>query len=129
MSLRVEIECSFHTRIIGSDQNRPCVSILYLSRSSRIYYTTHSITIRSALDSESEKLVQDALDRLLSKNNDMTTVVIAHRLQTVRNADCIVVIEGGQVKEQGTHQELLEKDGVYRRMVNRANESGVLPED
>lgn len=84
----------------------------------------------SALDSESEKLVQDALDQLISGNKDITTIVIAHRLQTVRNADCIVVIDGGRVHERGSHLELMKKDdGLYRKMVRRAEESGILPED
>merc|ERR1719491_1735467 len=87
----------------------------------------------SALDSESEKLVQKALDNLLSgPTNDMTTVIIAHRLQTVRNADRIVVIDGGEVYEEGTHTELTSKvDGMYRKMIDRAEatESGILPED
>ena len=70
----------------------------------------------SALDSESEHLVQEALDRLMQGR---TTLVIAHRLSTVRDADRVVVLQGGVVQEQGTHDELLAADGLYRKLVER----------
>ncbi|NOY25252.1 MAG: ATP-binding cassette domain-containing protein [Oligoflexia bacterium] len=70
----------------------------------------------SALDAESEHLVQEALERLMQGR---TTVVIAHRLSTVKAADRIVVLDGGEVVQQGTHAELLDRGGLYRRLVER----------
>ncbi|GJM21425.1 MAG: ABC transporter ATP-binding protein [Planctomycetota bacterium] len=68
----------------------------------------------SALDAESEALVKDALDRLMQQR---TSLVIAHRLSTVRSADRVLVLEGGRVVQSGTHQELARDDGVYRRLL------------
>jgi subfamily B ATP-binding cassette protein MsbA len=67
----------------------------------------------SALDNESERAIQTSLERL---QKGRTTLVIAHRLSTVRNADLIVVLSKGQVAEQGTHDELIKRGGLYARM-------------
>ncbi|WP_239226849.1 ATP-binding cassette domain-containing protein, partial [Citrobacter werkmanii] len=67
----------------------------------------------SALDNESERVVQQALESL---TESCTTIVIAHRLSTVENADKIVVMDGGKVVESGKHQELLEQGGLYTRL-------------
>ena len=68
----------------------------------------------SALDTESEKLVQDALNKLLVGR---TSVVIAHRLSTIHNADLIVVIDHGRIAEQGTHTELMARNGIYAKLI------------
>jgi subfamily B ATP-binding cassette protein MsbA len=68
----------------------------------------------SALDTESERLVQVALENMM-KNR--TSIIIAHRLSTIQNADEIIVMQKGQIAEQGTHNQLLAKDGVYKKLV------------
>ena len=70
----------------------------------------------SALDAESEHLVQEALERLMKGR---TTLVIAHRLSTVKEADRVVVLDQGRVAESGSHDDLLDLDGPYRRLVER----------
>jgi ABC-type multidrug transport system fused ATPase/permease subunit len=73
----------------------------------------------SSLDSESEQLVQQALERLMQNR---TTIVIAHRLSTIRKADQILVLENGEVKELGTHDELTSKDeGIFKRLLELQN--------
>jgi len=67
----------------------------------------------SALDTESERLVQEALERLMKSR---TTIAIAHRLSTIRNADEIYVLQDGEIVEQGRHEELLQQNGVYKRL-------------
>lgn len=69
----------------------------------------------SALDTESERLVQDALERLMK---DRTTIVIAHRLSTIINADKICVLHEGKIAEMGTHQQLIERGGIYKHLVD-----------
>ncbi|SIS64198.1 ATP-binding cassette, subfamily B, MsbA [Zobellia uliginosa] len=68
----------------------------------------------SALDTESERLVQDALEKMM---RNRTSIVIAHRLSTIQNANTIVVLQKGVIVEQGSHDELLAKDGTYKKLV------------
>jgi ABC-type multidrug transport system fused ATPase/permease subunit len=67
----------------------------------------------SSVDTETEYLIQQALEAVMK---DRTTFVIAHRLSTVKNADKIIVLDDGRIAEQGTHAELLSRDGPYRRI-------------
>jgi len=67
----------------------------------------------SSLDIESEALVQEAIDRLMKGR---TNLVIAHRLSTIKNADKIIVVENGRVRQIGTHEELIGEEGIYRKL-------------
>jgi ABC-type multidrug transport system fused ATPase/permease subunit len=80
----------------------------------------------SSLDSESEAAVQLALDHLMAQ---CTTFVIAHRLSTIRNATNILVLEDGRIVEKGSHNELLQKNGLYQRLHKIQFQKGSLPED
>lgn len=73
----------------------------------------------SSIDSQSESIVQESIQRLIKGK---TTVVVAHRLATIRHADQILVIEGGKVMEQGTHEELLNKNGIYTTFIKAQEE-------
>lgn len=81
----------------------------------------------SSVDTETEQQIQEAIERLMKGR---TTIVIAHRLSTVRNADRIVVLEDRKIREMGTHEELLRANGLYRRLytVQRLTETEELPE-
>ena len=72
----------------------------------------------SALDTESERFVQDAIDKMMQNR---TSLVIAHRLSTIQKADTIVVMERGKIIEQGNHEELYNKNGHYRKLVDLQN--------
>jgi ATP-binding cassette, subfamily B, bacterial MsbA len=69
----------------------------------------------SSLDTESERLVQDAINKMMQNR---TSIVIAHRLSTIRHADEIIVLQKGEIAERGTHDELLLKGGIYKRLVD-----------
>ena len=75
----------------------------------------------SALDSSSERIVQEALDRA---RVGRTAMVIAHRLATIQDADCIAVLSEGRVVEQGTHDELLARGGLYSALVQQQSLGG-----
>ena len=69
----------------------------------------------SSLDTESERLVQDAINNLM---NNRTSLVIAHRLSTIRHADEIIVLQKGEIVERGTHDSLIAQNGFYKRVVD-----------
>ena len=65
------------------------------------------------IDTETEILIQEALEKLMEGR---TTIMVAHRLSTIQHADCIMVMHKGKIREQGTHQELLAQDGIYKKL-------------
>lgn len=99
------------TKLSGGQRQRVCIARAVLSNPPIMLLDEAT----SALDTESEKLVQDALNNLM-KNR--TSLVIAHRLSTIQNADMILVLESGKIVERGNHQELIDQNGLYRRLID-----------
>ncbi|MCO5935619.1 ABC transporter ATP-binding protein/permease [Mucilaginibacter sp. RB4R14] len=99
------------TKLSGGQRQRICIARAVLNNPPIMLLDEAT----SALDTESEKLVQDALNNLM-KNR--TSLIIAHRLSTIQNADMIVVLENGKLIEQGNHQELINKNGLYRKLID-----------
>lgn len=97
-------------RLSGGQRQRICIARAVLKNPPLLLLDEAT----SALDTESEKLVQEALSMLMQNR---TTLVIAHRLSTIKNADKIVVLEGGEIVEEGTHQQLLANDGLYKKLI------------
>ena len=84
----------------------------------RAVYSSSPILIldeaTSSLDSKSEKLVQNAIDKLMINK---TSIVIAHRLSTIQNADKIIVLEKGEIIEEGSHNELIKNNSIYKKLI------------
>jgi ABC-type multidrug transport system fused ATPase/permease subunit len=72
----------------------------------------------SALDSQNESQVQNAINNIVKKQK-ITTIVIAHRLSTIRNADVIMFIDKGKIVEIGTHDQLIQKNGEYKKLIQK----------
>ncbi|MBS1521295.1 MAG: ABC transporter ATP-binding protein [Bacteroidetes bacterium] len=99
------------TKLSGGQRQRICIARAVLNNPPIMLLDEAT----SALDTESEKLVQEALNNLM-KNR--TSLIIAHRLSTIQNADNIIVLESGEIVEQGTHQQLIAKNGLYKRLID-----------
>ncbi|MBD1392885.1 ABC transporter ATP-binding protein [Mucilaginibacter glaciei] len=99
------------TKLSGGQRQRICIARAVLDNPPIMLLDEAT----SALDTESEKLVQNALNNLM-KNR--TSLIIAHRLSTIQSADIIIVLENGKVAEQGSHQQLLANNGLYRKLID-----------
>ena len=93
-------------KLSGGQKQRLSIARVFLKNPSILIFDEAT----SALDNESEKVVQESLEKLAANR---TTFVIAHRLTTIRNAQNILVLTENGIEEQGTHEELLQKNGVY----------------
>jgi ABC-type multidrug transport system fused ATPase/permease subunit len=94
----------------GGQKQRICISRAILANTPILLLDEAT----AALDTESEQLVQESLERF---RHGKTAIVVAHRLATVKNADRILVFQGGKIAESGTHDELLARSGIYADLI------------
>ena len=105
-------------RVSGGQKQRIAIARALMKNSKILVFDEAT----SALDAESENEVQTAIDNIV-KEKGVTTIIIAHRLSTIKNADYILFMDKGQIIEQGTHKELIELNGEYRKLVQRQLDS------
>ena len=99
-------------KLSGGQKQRLSIARAILKNSSIILLDEAT----SALDTESEKIVQEAMNNL---SQNKTTITIAHRLSTIKNADLIYVIDKGIIAEQGSHENLILKNGIYKKLCDQ----------
>ena len=102
------------TKVSGGQKQRIAIARALMKNSKILIFDEAT----SALDAESENEVQKAIDNIV-KNKKITTLIIAHRLSTIKNADVILFLDKGKIVEMGTHQELIDKNGEYKKLVQR----------
>jgi ATP-binding cassette, subfamily B (MDR/TAP), member 1 len=113
-------------KLSGGQRQRVATSRAIIRRPSLLLLDEATL----ALDAESEEVVQQSIDSLSKVNTGITTIVIAHRLQTIRNANEIVCIRDGQIVERGSHEELLRIDGgYYKKMICKSMKGKLVTED
>jgi subfamily B ATP-binding cassette protein MsbA len=114
----METDNGYHTsigdrgsRLSGGQKQRLCIARAVLGNPPIMLLDEAT----SALDTESEKLVQDALYKLMENR---TSLIIAHRLSTIQSADMIIVLDKSAIVEQGSHSQLMQNNGLYRRLID-----------